>query len=682
MVAQDIFLGSGASITKVPELDFFCKITTGSAGSNKTTFTLHSDITNNFALVNNLYVGCIVKRFNVSNVFQGMHRVTANTDTTISFSPAVATLAQDDYFVLESYGAPCPAQKAASGTTHTAAVTVLTFNSDVKTDYDDTAVVFETLASQGAGSTTEQAIFIDHDGNASYSVHSAPNVGEATISAAEDNTREEYAALFTIAANALSNVSATRNGAVVTVTNTHTGNGGGVNNTTTTITGLTGSATTDTGLSITSMTVGTTTSTATGKRLLADTWLGIVESLTFPTTEIEMKQTNLSLGNTRNFTYQYKGIETAGAADINLVANHGTWLYYFLGKCTDVDIGHIGADNNLSENAPSGSPPSNAFTGADNKLYIDYNSVTETGPIIHRSVGTVMTPPVNPATETVGDLDPLDSFSLSGNTGKLKNAIEYTFAEQDGDLLPSFALEQVLSKLPSTNTFRTNTANNNPNNRNDEDLNFVKIARGCRVNTLTITANENEEVKMTINANTRNVHTLEKTESYDARRGVTDETSFLNYASIPELREPFFFSDGVFKCFGESFLKINTLTLTMNNNLQDRRFLGVGSKTIQEAIPAQRTYEISFTGHVTDDLLYNELINNKENSVANGNNSTIELVFTKSTGESIKLNFQNYFLTANNFPIAEDKGPIVVDATVMPRTCSLCQVTTHWLLQG
>jgi len=669
MVAQDIFLGSGASITKVPELDFYCKITTGSAGSNKTTFTLHGDITGNFALVNNLYVGCILKRYNVSNVFQGMHRVTANTDTTISFSPAVATLASNDYFVLESYGAPCPAEKAASGTTHTAAVTVITFNSDVKADYDDTAVVFRTLAADG-GSATERAAFIDHDNSATYTQHTGSGVvAEAQIHSSSDNTREEYAAIFAIAVDTLDDLTVTRNGAVVTVTNDH----GGANGIATTITGLGGSATTDTGLSITSMTVGTTTSTATGKRLLADTWLGIVESLTFPTTEIEMKQTNLSLGSTRNFTYQYKGIETAGAADINLVANHGTWLYYFLGKCTDVDIGNIGADNSLSESAPSGSAPT-AFVGASNKLYIDYNSVTETGPIIHRSVGTVMTPPVNPATETFGDLDPLGAFSLNG--GKLQNAIEYTFAEQDGDLLPSFALEQVLSKLPSSNTFRTNTDNDN------EDTNFVKIARGCRVNTLTITANENEEVKMTVNANTRNVHTLEKTESYDARRGITDETSFLNYASIPELREPFFFYDGVFKCFGESFLKINTLTLTMNNNLQDRRFLGVGSKTIQEAIPAQRTYEISFTGHVTDDLLYNELINNTENSVANGNNSTIELVFTKSTGENIKLNFQNYFLTANNFPIAEDKGPIVVEATVMPRTCSLCEVTTHWLLQG
>jgi hypothetical protein len=143
------------------------------------------------------------------------------------------------------------------------------------------------------------------------------------------------------------------------------------------------------------------------------------------------------------------------------------------------------------------------------------------------------------------------------------------------------------------------------------------------------------------------------------------------------MREPFFFSDGTFKLLGESFLKINSLTLTMNNNLQDRRFLGVGSKDVQEAIPAQRTYEISFTGHVTDDALYTALLNDSENTT-----QTIELIFTKANGETITLKFTDYFISANNFPIPEDKGPIVVEATVMPRNLNLCTVKTHWLLQG
>ena len=46
-------------------------------------------------------------------------------------------------------------------------------------------------------------------------------------------------------------------------------------------------------------------------KLNADNWMGLVESTTFPNTEVEMKQMNLQLGGTRNFSYQYKGIETA-----------------------------------------------------------------------------------------------------------------------------------------------------------------------------------------------------------------------------------------------------------------------------------------------------------------------------------------------------------------------------------
>ena len=72
------------------------------------------------------------------------------------------------------------------------------------------------------------------------------------------------------------------------------------------------------------------------KTLNADYWMGIVESLTFPSVEVEFKQQNLFVGGSRNFTYQYKGIETAGNASVNIVANHGAWLYYFFGKCSAI----------------------------------------------------------------------------------------------------------------------------------------------------------------------------------------------------------------------------------------------------------------------------------------------------------------------------------------------------------
>ena len=522
----DIFLGSGASITKIPELDIYFPISETSGTLTTVTASTASgkQFGTDFKLVNNLYVGCIFSQYTGGNAFVASFRITANTANTITFSPA-ATISADHSFVIESYGAPCP----------------------------------------------------------------APASGNK-------------------------------------------------------------------------------------KRLLSDTWLGIAESVTFPTTEVEMKQANLSLGGSRNYTYQYKGIETAGTADLNLVANHGSWLYYFLGKCTNIDIGNV-SSGTFSETALSGNSAASASrAGNSGEIYINYNDVEETGPIFFRSVGTVMTPYVNPAQDNFGNIDRVTASSLT--SGEIQQGIKYTFAEQDGDLLPSFALEQVISKLVdpagSTAIYDTDSA------ETLESFNFVKVARGCRVNTLTLTANENEEVKFTVNANTRNVHSLETDEEYSARRGVTDETSFFNFTSVDEFREPFFFSDGTFKCFGHTFLKINTLTLTMNNNLQDRRFLGIGSKSIQEAIPTQRTYEISFTGHVTDDRLYQELLNNTEDNSSN----TIELIFKKSTGEEIVLNFDDYYLSSNSFPIPDDKGPIVVEASIMPRTLSACTVLTHWMLQG
>ena len=108
-------------------------------------------------------------------------------------------------------------------------------------------------------------------------------------------------------------------------------------------------------------------------------------------------------------------------------------------------------------------------------------------------------------------------------------------------------------------------------------------------------------------------------------------------------------------------------------------FIGVGNKSIKEGIPAQRTYELQFTGHVTDDKLYNELLNQAEND---NTGQYLELQFEKPNGENFNLKFTDYYVSANNFPMADDKGPIVVETTIMPRTLQSCTVKTHWVLQG
>jgi len=411
-----------------------------------------------------------------------------------------------------------------------------------------------------------------------------------------------------------------------------------------------------------------TSGTSNLKNLNADNWLGIVESLTFPSVDVEFKQQNLFVGGSRNFTHQYKGIETAGNASIGIVANHGAWLYYFFGKCSSI-----------SATLASGTNPASDFagnTGSENKYYLENTTLTDTGPLFYRSINNVMTPPVLEGQDAFGDLDQLTESTVGGD-GFIDDPITYTFAEQDGDDLPSFAMEQVFSKLPSSNPYSTRITPSGA----DEDTNFVLIATGNRVNTLTMTANENEELKMTMDCMPRKVHSLEKDEKYAARRSVTDETTFKNFSSDDKLLEPFFFSSGSISLFGQNFLRITQFSLTMNNTLTDKRFIGIGSRNVKDAIPAQRTYELTFSALVTDDKLFNELKNNDENQLADSG-ALIDLIFDKPNQEQIRLKFDNYYLTTNSWPIPEDKGAVTVDATIIPRSLSSCTVKTHWVLQG
>ena len=236
---------------------------------------------------------------------------------------------------------------------------------------------------------------------------------------------------------------------------------------------------------------------------------------------------------------------------------------------------------------------------------------------------------------------------------------------------------------------KSSTLTTNTDSTKSEDTTFVRIARGNRVNTLTMTANENEEVKMTLDLNSRAVHSLDRDENYEARAGISDNRQLFNFEQAndssttdkdAEFLEPFFFSSGLFSVFGQQFLKVTNLTLTINNNLQDKRFIGVGNKSIKEAIPAQRTYEVSFTAMVTDDKLFEELLDQTE--VDNTASTLLTLQFDKANGEQILMKFQDYFLSSANFTIPDDKGPITVEGTVMPRTLNSCTVKTHWVLQG
>ena len=423
--------------------------------------------------------------------------------------------------------------------------------------------------------------------------------------------------------------------------------------------------------------------------LLGDNYIGLLESVTFPNLSQELKQMNLGLGGTRNFTFQYKGIRTADNGSLALVANTGTWLYYTLGACSAITY----TNNALSGFALkavggaafSAQEPAEIHTSAggaeeQDVVFIEgaggsASNINQSGPLFYRTVkgSNVIVPPIDHSLVDVTTVQALTR--TSGSTAP----ITYTFTELNTDQLPSFSMEQSMAKDPASLT-------TNSTSSLDESNNFVRIARGCRINSLTIEAAEGEELKMNLDVNARVVDSITdlyrsasvSPSDYVSRAGQTDNANLFNFNAGLANGAPFFFSQGTFSAFGQQFLKVNSVSITINNNLMDKRYMG-GHRDMKEGIPAQRSYEISFEAVVTDDLLFKEMLNETENTT----NNRVSFVFTKAdTNERITLEFKDYFLDTTEITIPDDKGPISFSSTIKPRNLHACSVVTDNVLMG
>ena len=219
------------------------------------------------------------------------------------------------------------------------------------------------------------------------------------------------------------------------------------------------------------------------------------------------------------------------------------------------------------------------------------------------------------------------------------------------------------------------------------------------VNSMTLSANENEAVKTTLDLNVKTA--FECPEGYVARMydGTNNDTNefknLFNFGQITnknadvvqDFITPFYFSDGTISLFGQEFMKVQTFNLTINNTLTDKRYVGQYNKKIKMAVPTMRTYEITMSAQVTDRRIFDELRRESPHRLAlgqqdDGSNANIQLLLTKDTGERIKLQFDDYLVSASTWPMADDRGPIYVDFTIMPLRTNTTDAVSHWVMQS
>jgi len=431
-------------------------------------------------------------------------------------------------------------------------------------------------------------------------------------------------------------------------------------------------------------------------RILSNNWVGLTNSIGIPQVEQETKQMNLSLAGSRNFSYQYRGIETAGGASIDANLNHGSWLYYAFGSLSSVSSTNSADKTHTNNFETVDSAPSNhiLYAGVNTGTDVDRASAghSSNGKFHRVLKGTqTLCPPLLPNTSAYLVTQPSET---SG--GVIQNGFTYTFAERNDNSLPSFALELLAQKGSALDgTSRSLMVDRNTYS----ETVYAQIYPGCVVSDMQLTANENEELKATLNLNVKRVFEADGGyvgKCYDSTNNDTTEfKNLLNFGQqtgdntniTQSFVDPFFFSNGSITLFGQEFMKVSSFTLSLQNSLTDKRYVGQYNNQIKSFVTGQRTYEITMQALVTDRRLFDELRRQSPHRVdlggfADGSNAKIELLFTKPNGENIRLEFDDYLISAATWPIQDDRGPVTVDFTIMPIRTSTLNCLTHWVMQS
>tara|TARA_B100001094_G_scaffold332117_1_gene402842 strand:- start:13078 stop:14529 length:1452 start_codon:yes stop_codon:yes gene_type:complete len=365
--------------------------------------------------------------------------------------------------------------------------------------------------------------------------------------------------------------------------------------------------------------------------LLSDNWLGLVNEFTPPNVEVEMKQLNLAVSGTRNFAHQYKGAETVSGGSLDISMNNGSWLYYALGKIDTVTH---------DATATSMTSDSTVVTVGDNSTKF------------FRVIGGNEYPPSAHGNSTLKNID-------------TTKTIAYTFKELNGQDLPSFALDVSYNKASNTNRLVVDDGGASM---------YSRIFTGCQVNTMTLNFEESQELKTSLELVTRRA--FDAPTDYVPHRAEEGATGLFNYDA--STTTPYMYSDGSITLFGQTYARVKSGSLTINNNFTQQRFIGNTNRQIMNAhIPAQRTYELSLTLLITDTAIWKEL---REQEEYNTDTGKIKLRFEKSADDFIEIELDDYIIQSVNVPFPSDKGPIEVEATISARSLSDCKYTGKWVI--
>ena len=259
------------------------------------------------------------------------------------------------------------------------------------------------------------------------------------------------------------------------------------------------------------------------------------------------------------------------------------------------------------------------------------------------------------------------SPAILATTNELRYGITHTFYGNSS--VPTFAIEQSFRKSDAT-----------PGSEH-----LLRVFSGCKVNSVTCSADTEGEVKL--NGEYEATRMFTDTES----RFVTPHRLFENTANTNIKRrvsgiavngeKPYLFQHIIFSAFGAPVVRATQLEFSVNNTNTARYYIrgtdGTYASTDQvseaavnyatEITEAQREYTFKFNALVEDNRFFEQLRQRKH--FLNTNDITIVLSKPGSASNRQKatITIEDYTVLKAEMPIPDDKGPVTANVELAVR---------------
>jgi hypothetical protein len=275
--------------------------------------------------------------------------------------------------------------------------------------------------------------------------------------------------------------------------------------------------------------------------------------------------------------------------------------------------------------------------------------------------------------------DARGSPNINATSKELQFGVEHTLF---GDTsLPTFMIEQ---------SFRRDNAT-----PGTEQL--LRLYNGCKVNSLSFSANTEGEVKLQVDYEGGRHYT-------DTASAFTPHRMFENTANTAINRKasgiaingekPYLFQDLNFEVFGRPVLRATQVEFGIDNSNQARHFIrGYSGNTTDndqvqlagvqmplDITEAQRNYTFSFSAMVEDDQLWEQIRTRKHHQNTNDITLTMKKRGSNSTREDATITIEDYTIVKADHQIPDDKGAVIVQVELAVRHLKVVENSPYYTL--